>query len=177
MSNGDPTAADGLRSIPTTWVWIAVFVVVALIGYGQTPWDTLAMLLEEKGVGEKGQQMIGFVASYTLPLTAGLFVLAYLGLIGAYRGASVIAGWLVAGGVLIGSAMLAGAVGLGQLPDFATAIPQSGPWFARPVAWVLQAYVNAYGWPLAVSSAAIAAGAAIQLERLNHGEPTAANPD
>lgn len=159
------TLADELRPIPEKWLWGGVLVIVLVIGGGMTPWDALASVLLEGGVGDEGAALLGFVAGYTFPLTAGLTILAYLGLVGGYRGVDRSVAVLVAAGILFTTTLVAGWLGIGQLPTDAVPLPTTGPPQVRPLAWLLSVYVNSYGWSLALSSAAISVGLAIQLER------------
>lgn len=160
----NPTPAEQLRSVPPSAVWAATFAVVAVLGGFATPWETLQVLLKNRGAGEEGASLLAFVAGYTLPLTAGFGVLAFGILIGAYRGASPPAIGFTIGGVLFVAGLVSGYLGLGLLPDYTDVRPSGPPYAAVPL-MVLTAYLNSYGWSLMLCALAIGTAAAFQAER------------
>ena len=121
-----------------------VFFVVAILCGILTPWDVF-YLVENQGVGDEGSSILAFVAGYTLPLTFGTGVIAFLFLRGAYRGHGAMPMVVTAAVILAGSGWLAQTLGLGLLPDYTSATGAgSGPW--RLLTFVLEAYLNSYGW-------------------------------
>jgi len=102
----EPTIASALRAIPLTVVWVTVFFIVAVFGYGLTPWDAIAQIVESQGLGETEAALIGFAAGFTLPLCVAASLLFYLLLtgeaskhearttLGAVGGVLFLAGWL-----------------------------------------------------------------------------------
>jgi hypothetical protein len=151
---------------------VAVLAVVLIVGGGLTPWDTLAFLIEEGGVGDRGASVIAFVAGYTLPLTAGIGLIAFLILSNRWPVTGTPAHLLLVAAILGGAGLVASSLGLGLLPDFTASIPQTGAWFMRPLGYVLNAYFNTYGWPLMICAAAIGIGAALHIERVVDQPPT-----
>lgn len=170
MTNQPATPADELRSTPMSWIWIGVFTLVAVFGGFLTPWDTISGLLQSGGVGEEQAALIGFVAGYTLPLTVGLAFLVWLWISGTVRSMSGQAAGLSVAGVLFATGLASASLGLGQIPEYGPFRATGAPWVSIPV-WVVQGYVNAYGWSLTIASAAIAIGIALQIERWMHGAP------
>jgi hypothetical protein len=173
VTQRQPIPADGIRTIPMGWIWASVFVVVAVFGLAITPWDAIGSLIQSEGVGENEASLIGFVAGYTAPLTAGLAFLAWLYVSGTARGMSGQIAGLTIGGVLFATGLASAYLGLGQLPNYDARVPSGPPWVSIPE-WVLQGYVNSYGWSLTIASAAIAVGLAIQVERPMYIAPEAA---
>lgn len=171
MAYREPVPADDFRAISMSWIWIGVFAAVAIFGGFMTPWDTVMHLLQSKGVGDQEAALIGFVAGYTLPLTAGLAILVWIFLTGAGKGWSPQATGAAIAITLVATGAASAYLGLGQLPEFTTAYRASGPWWVSVPGYVLQGYVNAYGWPLTVASAAIAVGIALQVERWAYTAP------
>jgi len=151
-----------------TWIWVAVLAIVLVFGGGFTPWDTLTTLLQHHGVDEAGAGVIGFVAGFTLPLTAGVFLIALLALTNLFPNVQPPWGWVLIAVILAGSGAIAQALGLGLLPDYAGTFRPEGPWAFWPLEIVAQAYLNAYGWSLAVCAIAIGVAAAIHVERMVH---------
>jgi hypothetical protein len=174
MSSNQPTPADEFRSWSMSVVWGVVFFIVVVACGVFTPWDALQQLLLNQGVGDEGASLLAFVAGYTLPLTLGTGVVAFLFLLGAHRGSGpgVVAGTVA--GILGGAGLLARALGLGLLPDY-TGVTGVGAGVWKFLTMVLQAYFNAYGWALAVSASAIGVASAMQVERWIHesGNPEA----
>lgn len=164
MMSREPVPADDFRDISMSWIWIAVFAVVAIFGGFLTPWETINQLLQSRGVGEQEAVLIGFVAGYTLPLTAGLAILAWIFLTGAGKGWSPQVTGAAIAAVLVVTGIASAYLGLGQLPEFG-AYRASGPWWFAIPAYVFQGYVNEYGWSLTIASAAIAIGIALHVER------------
>ena len=108
--------------------------------------------------------ILAFVAGYTLPLTFGTGVISFLFLRGAYRGHGAMPMVVTAAIILAGSGWLAQALGLGLLPDYTGATGAgSGPW--RLLTFVLEAYLNSYGWALAISATAIGFAGGMHVER------------
>jgi hypothetical protein len=165
MTSEAKTPADELRSVSMGAVWGGAFVVVVILCGIFTPWDALLYLLENQGVGDEGASLLAFVAGYTLPLTFGSAVIAFLFLRGFFRGGGAVAVALTTAIVLAGSGWLAQALGLGLLPDYSGASwgDASGPWGLLGL--VLEAYLNSYGWALALSAVVIGLACAIHVER------------
>jgi hypothetical protein len=170
------TPADEFRSWSMGAVWGAVFFIVVVACRIFTPWDALQQLLENQGVGEEGKSLLAFVAGYTFPLTLGTGVLTFLFLRGAFRHASL-GGAAIAVGVILGAAgLLARALGLGLLPDYSGVTGVGGGPF-RLLTLVLGAYLNAYGWALALSAAAIGFASGMQVERWMHEPESPERPE
>lgn len=173
MTDEAPTPADEFRTVSMSWIWIGVFAVVAVFGGFLTPWETITALLQSGGVGEKEATLIGFVAGYTLPLTVGLAVLIWIYVSGVGRGMNPQAAGLIIAGVLIATGAASAYFGLGQLPVYGAYHASGPPWVSIP-AYVLQGYVNSYGWSLTIASAAIAIGLAFHVERWAYTAPDSA---
>lgn len=164
------TVADQLRQIPMGIIWVTTFVVVGIGAGIFTSWQEIAAhLIQNQGVGDEGATLLGFVAGYTLPLTMGFLILALLLL----RETDLERhGWpalvLVPAAVpwLCGEA--ARALGLGLLPDYTYASSLELSWPFRPIAVVLSAYFNAYGFGLMLCALAIGVALAVQVERWVH---------
>lgn len=171
MTYREPIPADEFRAISMSWIWIGVFAAVAIFGGFLTPWETLTQLLQSRGVGEQEAALLGFVAGYTLPLTAGVAILVWIFLTGAGKGWSPQVTGVAIAAVLVVTGAASATLGLGQLPEFDTTYRASGPWWVAIPGYVLQGYVNAYGWPLTLASAAIAIGIALQVERWAYTAP------
>lgn len=162
------TPADELRSIPTKWMWVAVFFVIAVCNGLLTPWDSIRYLLEHKGLGDDGNSLIAFVAGYTLPLSVGFGVIVFLKLTGAESGISFPSQLFAAAVILYIAGEVARSLGLGLLPNYGVRPSVSVPGYARPLLIVLEAYFNTYGWPLMFSALAIGSASGIQVERWLH---------
>jgi hypothetical protein len=160
--------ADDFRDVPMGVVWAAAFFVVAVVGGMLTPWDALAYLVENQGVGDEGSSMLWFVAGFTLPLAAGTAILTFAALRGAHRGAPAPGIALVVAVVLAGTGWLSGQLGLGLAPDLGTE-PVGGGVYA-PLAWALSAYFSTYGWSLMTCGIAVGIAGAIQAERWMFGD-------
>ncbi len=146
------------------WVWMVVFLLVAIFGYGVTPWDAVRALLENQGISDEDAQLIAFVAGFTLPLTVGSGVCVYLFLQGTFRSWHPVGVGFAVAGILFGSGGVAAQLGLGLLPSYANNLPDAGGHpVARLLGWVVQGYFNTYGWPLMVCSLAIGVACALQV--------------
>jgi hypothetical protein len=164
--NENRTLGDDLRSIEMKWVWIIVAAIVMLCRE-ITPWDIIIGLIENQGVGEDEASLVAFVALYTLPLTAGFFLIAFLVLTGKhsqFHWTTQLAG---AAGILALTGFLARSLGLGLIPIYKSLDFGGHPVFVLP-AYVLTAYLNSYGIPLMICALAIGSAAALQVERYLH---------
>jgi hypothetical protein len=165
MTSRTKTPADELRSVSMGAVWGVAFVVVVIFCGLLTPWDALLYLLANQGVGDEGASILAFVAGYTLPLTFGTAVITFLFLRGFFRGHGPMPVVLTTAVVLAGSGWLAQALGLGLLPDYSGATWGAGygPWGLLGL--VLKAYLNGYGWALALSATVIGFACGMHVER------------
>jgi hypothetical protein len=165
MTSRTKTPADELRSVSMGAVWGVAFVVVVIFCGLLTPWDALLYLLANQGVGDEGAWILAFVAGYTLPLTFGTALIAFLFLRGFFRGHGLMSVVLTTAVVLAGSGWLAQALGLEMLPDYSgvTWAAEYGLWGLLGL--VLGAYVNGYGWALAVSATVIGFACGMHVER------------
>lgn len=157
------TFADSIRAIDMKWIWIATFsVVVVMLGVFD-PWQTIAYLIENEGLGEAGATVLGMVTGFTFPMTLGFSVIMFV----------LVSGWelpwrpetklMAAAGVLFVSGLIADALSFGLLPVYGRTI--SGPiWLAFPV-FVAMGYLTSYGLELSICSFAIGTAAALQVER------------
>jgi hypothetical protein len=153
------------------WVWAAVFFVVVVFGGFMTPWQALQHLLQSRGaVGEEDASLIGFVAGYTLPLTAGVAVAAYLLLRGAFESWQGPYVALAVAGILAAAGLIAAYLGLGLLPDYEYRLPSGPPYVSIPL-WVLQGYFNTYGWSLMICAAAIGLATALHVDAWLRSRP------
>lgn len=162
------TFREQLHTIPSQWLWIGAFVIVAIFGYGLTPWEVIASLLESRGLGGDQQQQLAFAAGYTLPLTVGFAVITYLGLTGEFSQHSIYEQIGGAAIILAVCGWIAGELGLGLLPNYSGAYG-TGPWYVRIPMLVLSAYFNSYGFGLMLSSLALGIAAAIEIDRWTSG--------
>ncbi len=162
--------ADEFRSIGMGWIWAITFFIVVVFGGILTPWEAIEHLIVNQGASEEGANLLAFVAGYTLPLTAGFSIIAFLVLTGIHKqfhygvqlvGAAVIL-WLA------GEA--ARSFGLGLLPDYTGWVRISGNPYLRPLLIVLNAYFITYGWALMVCALATGCAIAFQVERWLHSE-------
>jgi hypothetical protein len=158
MTQQEATPADDLRWINMAWVWPSVFVIVTLVGGLMSPWDAIRRGMN---FGEQEGLLIAFVAGYTLPLTVGTAVVAFLAL-GRYLPEGK---WTALVPILI--LALAGALsahfGLGLAPSYHR-------WVSAPLPWsllltVLEGYFNSYGWALMICGVVIGCAAGLQLDR------------
>jgi hypothetical protein len=124
----------------------------------------LLYLLENQGVGDEGSSILAFIAGYTLPLTCGTAVIAFLFLRGFYRGHGPMPVVATVAVILASSGWLAQALGLGLLPDY-SGVTGAGPGPWRLLTLVLEAYLNSYGWALAISATAIGFASGMHVER------------
>lgn len=154
----------GLHAGDMKLVWIGVFVIVSLFGYGFTEWDAIEHLLRNKGVGDEGVGLIAFAAGYTLPLTVATGGLVFAYLHGAMSGWHPYLTGFVVVSVLFGAGLLAAELGLGLLPEFDAGLPGGGHPVMRLVMWAVKGYFNTYGSPLMVCSIAIGTAVALQLD-------------
>lgn len=160
---------DGPRAWNLTAVWGITFVVVAVLGGFMTPWEAIGSVLENEGAGDEGAELIAFVAGYTLPLTAGFAVIFFIMLRNSFE-ELMSAGFVVLAGIILWVAgALAGALGLGLLPDYSGV--ELGFDLRFLVVRVLQAYFNSYGFTLMLCSLVIAAASALQVDRWLTSEP------
>jgi hypothetical protein len=146
------------------WVWIGVFLIVAIFGVGVTPWEAIRSLLESGGgVGEEQAGLIAFVGGYTAPLTVGTGVAALLWLRGAFK--SWTGPWPIVGvaGILAAAGIGAAYLGLGLLPVFDPGLPPGPPWVSLPI-WVFRGYFNSYGWTLMICAVAIGLALALHAD-------------
>jgi hypothetical protein len=166
MALDDPTA-EALRSIPSAMLWaIVAAVVLPLVGV-VTPWEALLSLAQHQGVDDEMAFRLGFVAGFTLPLTLGSAVIVYLWLRGVFQQMPPPARFALAGLILIAAGMASRNAGLGLAP---AAFPLvSGPPYVSWPMTALRAYVNTYGWPLALAAVVVGVATAVQLERSIHG--------
>lgn len=171
------TLADELRPIGMTPIWVVTFFVVAILGGFFTPWETIERLIASRGVGEEEAALLAFIAGYTLPLTVGFGVIAFVALTGV---ANNFHPGVVAFGaalILLLSGRVAGELGLGLLPDYER-LPYTAKLARGPKPWPAQAgifllatlegYFNTYGWPLMICALFIGGAGAIQVERWFH---------
>jgi hypothetical protein len=165
MTSKAKTPADEFRSVSMGAVWGGAFAVVVLLCGIFTPWDTLLYLLENQGVGDEGASVLAFVAGYTFPLTFGSAVITFLFLRGFFRGGGPVAVALTTAVVLAGSGWLAQALGLGLLPDYTGATWGAGYGLWGLLSLVLEAYLNSYGWALALSAMVIGFACGMHVER------------
>lgn len=160
-----PGEGLGLKSDHMKVVWGIVFVVVALFGYGWSQQDVADHLLANEGVGEEGVNMMWFAAGYTAPLTVGVAVLAFLYLRGVFTRMPWPNACGIVAGVLIVCGLASAYLGVGLAPGFESTLPASGgPPIVRLVGWTIAAYLNTYGWPLAVAALALGCGAALRAD-------------
>jgi hypothetical protein len=162
--NENRTLGDDLRSIDMKWIWIVVSVIVLLF-VGITPWDIIISLIENQGIGENEKSVVGFVAGYTLPLTAGFFLIAFLVLTGKHRQFQLPVQLLGAAGILALTGFLAHVFGLGLPPDYKLTDFVGGYFFIVIPVFVLKAYLNSYGIFLMICALVIGAAAALHVER------------
>jgi hypothetical protein len=156
--------ADELRSVSMGVVWSVVFAIVVILGGLFTPWDALLFLVENQGVGDEGSSILAFVAGYTLPLTFGTALISFLFLRGFHRGLGAVPVAFTVAVILAGSGWLAQTLGLGLLPDY-TGVTGAGPGPWKVLTLVLEAYLNSYGWALAISATAIGFACGMHVER------------
>src|SRR5689334_8238654 len=71
------TIADYLRSIKMSWIWTAVFLIVVFLLGVLKPAQTLEYLIENKGMGEAGETVLGMIAGYTFPMTLGFTIIMF----------------------------------------------------------------------------------------------------
>jgi hypothetical protein len=148
-------------------LWGVTFLVVAVFGFAVTPWEAIAYLLESGGVDSDGAALIGFAAGFTLPLTAGFFIITLAVLTDSVPPMHPWVALGVAAGILWLCGEAARYFGLGLTPDYKTYWAPGPPQF-RPITVVLQAYFNSYGWPLMLCALAIGVTGALQLARVLH---------
>lgn len=153
------------------YVWGVVGFLVLVAVFGITPWDAISSM-----VNGDSAQAVAFVAGYTLPLTAGTFVSVWWLLYRSRRGDGLgIPDFVLVGAILWASGFAASFLGLGVLPDFAGSSVSGHPAYALLVT-ALRAYINQYGWALALSSMAIGSALALQVDSWR-GNPEAAPGD
>ncbi len=148
------------------WVWFAVFVIVAIFGFGYTPWETIQHALENQGSGDEGNTMIAFVAGYTLPLTLGFSILAFIALVQEESGTNLPGPvwFVIAGFILAFCGLLAQVFGLGLIPDYESRdLYIAGPIYTKLLTFVLGAYFNTYGFGLMLCAFAIGCAAAMHV--------------
>ena len=140
------TLAEDLRKIPMGWLWGGVFGAVALAA-GITPWDTVAHLVANQGVGQEGATLILFAAALTFPLAIGTAILALYALKATGPPPSGPAMAFGAAGILWLSGEIARSVGLGVPPGEMAGGGTWAPGPFRPLGVVLGAYFSTYGLP------------------------------
>ena len=162
--------ADEFRSIGMGWIWAITFFIVVVFGGILTPWEAIEHLISNQGLGEEGTNLLAFVAGYTLPLTAGFGVIAFLVVTGIRKKVNI--GIQIVGAAVI--LWLAGeaarSLGLGLLPDYTGWVRISGYPYLRPLLIVLNAYFTTYGWALMICAFAIGCAIAFQVERWLHSD-------
>jgi hypothetical protein len=157
-----PAQGNDAAEVNMTVVWSIVAFVVLVVGGFATPWDTISSLLENGGPSDDQQSVLAFVAGYTFPLTIATGGLVYAALAGWFDEVEWPWHLVIGGGVLFAAGVAAQEFGLGLLPAYTLDVPGGPPYISLPL-WVLQGYFNSYGGPLMICSAAIGAGAALQL--------------
>jgi len=163
--------ADEFRSIRMGWIWTITFVIVVVFGGVLTPWETIEYLIANRGMGEEGANLLAVAAGYTLPLTAGFSVIAFLVLAGIHKQFSFWAQVLGATIILWLAGEAARSLDLGLLPDYTGwSTVGGGHWVVRLFAIVLGAYFTTYGWGLMVCAFAIGCAIAFQVERWLHSD-------
>ncbi len=153
----------GVTSQTIKWVWAATFAIVVLTLGVMGPWETLASVLENQGVGEDEATVLAFVAGYTLPLCLGASACTLLLLRGVHEGKDA-RGVAVCGALILAAAgFIASELGLGLLPSYESRPPGAPPYIFIPLL-VIGAYVNSYGWQLMVAGVAIGVAIAAQID-------------
>jgi hypothetical protein len=151
-----------MHAVPPTVLWIGAFIIVAIFGYGLTPWQVIESLMAEQGMGTGQQELMAFAAGYTLPLTVGFGVITYIALSGqAPHGPEKFAGAAL---ILAACGWAAGELGLGLPPDY-TGARGTGPAYVYLPMLVLSAYFNSYGFGLMLSALALGVASAVQFDR------------
>ena len=167
---------ESIRKINHTYVWIAVAVAVLILAYGMTPWDAIASVIATKGVDDEKASLIGFVAGYTLPLFVGFTIIGFIWILGLGKDMHPYAAWIGMAVILFLTGAIAHELGLSQLPvPDPTGTAGVHP-LMRPLAAMLQGYVNQYGSSLVLASAVVAAGvtlsgAKLMVEATDAGTP------
>lgn len=154
-------SSSRLNRTQMRWAWIITTLIVLILGYGITDWRGIAAGLRD------GRTLVAFVAGYTLPLTVGIGLSTGLMLYN-YRFAKGIDGPHLAfyiGAILIISGLAASYLGLGRAPAFSW-VPSSAPIYVALPMMAAMGYVNSYGVPLALSSAAIGITLALQIDNM-----------
>ena len=147
--------ADEIRDISMKWIWGGVFIIIAFFGVGLTPWDVIAHLIANKGMGEEGIGLVSFVAGYTLPLTAGFGIIALFVLTKNPNQSLIPFHAIVAAGILYLAGWVAAHLGLGLLPQYSRFTSEAVRPPLGPLFFVLQGYFNTYGWSLMICALAI----------------------
>ncbi len=146
-------------------VWFITFIVVALCSGLLTPWEIIERAAKNRSVDQEAASVLGFIAMYTLPLSAGFTAIALILL----RRLNANWNWqsqvLVPAVILGGTGWVAGELGLNVLlPDYTQGVPfTAGP--LTPLVAVLYAYFHPYGLGLMFCALAIGIAAALQLDR------------
>jgi hypothetical protein len=143
----------------------SAFFIVAVFGIGIKPWDAVLNLLSNQGVGEEEFNVLAYLFGYTLPLSVGFGIIAYLILTGKHRGHE----WYNQLGVALAILWVCGSVskllGLGLSPKFSILNAYQGAPLLFLLTLVVNGYVHTYGWPLVICALALGIGAAIWSER------------
>jgi hypothetical protein len=155
--SGNSNLADELRPIKMGWIWGITSVIVFVF------WGIHA----QSGVLQQLQitdNVNYFVAGYTLPLTVGFGVIAFLVLTGVAEKVHPYLSITGAAAILLAAGEGARAFGLGLLPEYREPIGSGPLVFFR----VLQGYFSTYGWPLMICALVLGCVAAVQIERWIH---------
>ncbi|GAB3257168.1 hypothetical protein GCM10027456_34920 [Kineosporia babensis] len=164
-TEGESTWADLVQKRfdrwDTTWVWLGVFILVAVLGGALTRWDTLRHLALEQETGPGGREIIVSVAAYTLPLTVGFALVAFIAftlklsqlITPIFIGFTALVLWL--------TGLLARTLGVGLLPDYAEFEFTYDP--RDLTGAVFAAYLNSYSYPLVLCALLIGTAGALQI--------------
>lgn len=165
------TLTDFYRGIPVKRIWAAVFAIVIVFG-GIFAGATGRRLIAENALGGP-DDILQAAALYTFPLTLAVFLITLLFMTLSYRlqnqdGQSTYGGivlfTVVSAAILWGAGQLAKLVGVGLLPDEQVFTIHGG--WPKVLLSAFKAYLNAYGWPLAVCGVALGIGGALHAGHL-----------
>lgn len=159
------TLIEFYRAVPVKKVWTGIFFIVLIFG-GIFAGATGRRLIAENGIGGP-DDIIQAAAIHCFPLTLGMFLITVLFIALAYaakedpevdRNGTYIFLCFASATILWGAGKLAALLGVGLLPDESAYMVGQGP---RMLFGAFRAYLNAYGWPLAVCGTAIGIGGAL----------------
>jgi hypothetical protein len=138
------------------WIWAVVGVVVVIVNRIQTPKDAFINMF----LGGGNEDVVWFVAGFTLPLTAATAVITLLFMWEKFRSLHpyIMAG--IAAVILVLASGLSYNLGLG-LPPAVVGPTYSGPY--GPLLTIMARYFLAYGWALSLSSVLIGIAIAFQI--------------